>query len=173
MLVELRYWVSFGKGDSSDDMSREIELTPEEEIAYNNAIKNEIPLDEVKELQDALERAYNEIEQEEIGNALDFGEEYVMECQGESEMDCDELNELVHNHDPHALEYFGLDDATDEEIEEWDAYDLDEVPTIADFDEDFEPSSPYDEGWTLNVEFVEPDYDEFDDEEDADEDDNT
>ena len=45
---------------------------------------------------------------------------------------------------------------TDEEIEEWDAYDLDEIPMINDFEEDFEPSSPYDCGWDLHVEFVDP-----------------
>ena len=45
---------------------------------------------------------------------------------------------------------------SDEELEEWDAYDLDEVPTIKDFKEDFEPYSPYDEGWSLNVHFVDP-----------------
>ena len=44
--------------------------------------------------------------------------------------------------------------------EEWDAYDLDEedIPTIADFKEDFEPESPYDCGWTLNVQFVDPNF---------------
>ena len=51
---------------------------------------------------------------------------------------------------------FGLTGATDEALEEWDAYDLDEVPTIKDFKEDFEPYSPYDEGWSLNVHFVDP-----------------
>ena len=171
MNVELKYWVSFGSGDCSDDMGWSIELTPEEEIAYKNAIKNEIPLDEVEELKPALERAYAEIEEEEISNGLDYDEEFVKECQGEIEMDRDELNELVRNRNPHALEFFGLTEASDEEIDEWDAYDLDDVPNIVDFDEDFEPSSPYDVGWSLNVEFAEPDIDSFD-EEDVDEDGN-
>ena len=156
-VAEIRYGVTFGKGDSSDWLDWEIELTPEEEKAYKDAIENEIPFDEVEELQDALKRAYEEIEAEEISNGLDYGEEYVMECQGEAEMDQDELNELVKSRDAHALEFFGLTDATDEELEKWDAYDLKEVPLIKDFVEDFEPYSPYDAGWTLNVEFVEPD----------------
>lgn len=156
MTVELRYGVIFGKGDSSDWIDWEIELTPEEEIAYKNAIENKILLEDVEELKPALRRAYDEIEAEEISNGLDYGEEYVMECQGELEMDCDELNDLVDNRNPHALAFFGLTDATEDELENWDAYDLDEVPLIKDFVEGFEPSSPYDAGWTLVVEFVDP-----------------
>ena len=56
---------------------------------------------------------------------------------------------MVKNRDPYALEFFGLLDADDEELEDWDADFLDEIPTIADFIEDFEPYSPFDEGWSL------------------------
>ena len=156
MFAELRYGVVFGKGDSSDWIDWEEELTEEEEIAYNNAIANEVPLNTVKELRDVLDRAYDDIEDEEICNGLDMGDEYVMECQGVAPMDQDELNDLVAARDPHALAFFGLTEATDEELEEWDAYDLEEVPTIAEFQVDFEPCSPYDAGWTLHVEFVDP-----------------
>ena len=154
--VELRYGVTFGKGDSSDWIDYEIDLTDEEEAAYDKAVANEIPLEEVPELQDALDRAYEEIEKMEIQNGIDMEDEYVMECQGLLPMDEDELNELVANRDPHALAFFGLEAATDAEIEEWDAYELDEVPTVAGFQEDFEPYSPYDGGWSLRVEFVDP-----------------
>ena len=154
--VEIRYGVTFGKCDSSDWIDNEVELTDEEKIAYENAIENEIPLSDVPELEAALARAYEEIEEMEIQNGIDLVDEYVLECQGLAPMDEDELNELVAARDPHALSFFGLTEATDEELDEWDAYDLDEVPTIADFKEDFEPYSPYDAGWTLHVEFVDP-----------------
>lgn len=155
--VEVRYGVTFGKGDSSDWITWEIELTDEEEKFYNYAIENDIPLNDVSELEVALERAYKEIESEEISNGLSYGDEYVMECQGEVEMDTEELNELVHSRDAHALAFFGLENLSDEEIEEWDAcYDLREIPLVKDFMEDFEPCSPYDEGWILHVEFIEP-----------------
>ena len=154
--VEIRYGVTFGKCDSSDWIEYEVDLTDEEEIAYDNAIENEIPLSDVPELEAALARAYEEIEEMEIQNGIDLEDEYVLECQGLAQMDEDELNELVAARDPHALSFFGLTEATDEELEEWDAYDLDEVPTIADFKENFEPYSPYDEGWILHVEFVDP-----------------
>ena len=157
MTVELTYYVTFGKCDSSDYMDWEIDLTDEEEAAYNNAIENGVPLDEVDELQDALSRAYEEIEAEEISLGIENEDEYVLECQGEAEMDPDELNDLVADRDPHALEFFGLTGADDDEIDEWDAYDLDELPLIKDFVEGFEPYSPFDEGWDLVVQFVEPD----------------
>ena len=154
--VEIRYGVTFGKCDSSDWMDWEVELTDEEAEAYDRALANHEPLNDVPELQDALRRAYEDIEEEEIANGLDMEEEYVMECQGEAEMDPEEINELVANRDPHALSFFGLDDADEDEIDEWDAYDLDELPLIKDFVEDFEPCSPYDAGWLLHVEFVDP-----------------
>lgn len=154
--VELRYGVTFGKCDSSDWIDYEIDLSDEEEQAYDHAVENEIPLEDVSALKAALERAYEEIEDMEIQNGIDMEEEYVLECQGLAPMDQDELNDLVAERDPHALAFFGLEDASDEELEDWDAYDLDDVPTIAEFNEDFEPYSPYDEGWTLLVEFVDP-----------------
>lgn len=162
MTVQLRYGVVFGKGDSTDWIDWEIELTKEETTAYNHAIENKIPLSEVEELKDALQRAYEEIESEEISMGIDNEDEYVMECQGVMEMDADELNDLVANRDPHALEFFGLTDADDDELDEWDANDLHELPLIKDFVEDFEPYSPYDEGWTLNVEFVDPNEEDLD-----------
>ena len=154
--VEMRYGVTFGKCDSSDWIDYEIELTDEEEKAYDYAVENEIPLEDVLELKSALARAYEEIEELEIQNGIDMEDEYVMECQGLAPMDEDELNDLIAARDPHALAFFGLEEADDGELDEWDAYDLDEVPTIAEFQEDFEPYSPYDAGWTLHVEFVDP-----------------
>ena len=72
------------------------------------------------------------------------------------EVDQDELNDLIAERDVHALAFFGLEDSDDEDLDEWDTYDLEEVPTIAEFQKDFEPYSPYDAGWTLHVEFVDP-----------------
>ena len=154
--IVVKYGVSFGKCDSSDWFDYEIELNDEEAAAYDDAMKNGILLEDVELLQLVLSRAYEEIEEMEIQNAIDFGDEYVMACQGLANMDEDELNDLVAERDPHALEFFGLTDADDDEIDEWDAYDLDEVPTVAEFVENFEPYSPYDEGYRLYVRFDDP-----------------
>lgn len=155
-IVEVRYGVTFGKGDSSDWIDYNLSLTDEEAQIYDEAVANKVPLSTVAGLQDALQRAYEEIEDEEIENGIDMEDEYVQECLGEAEMDPDELNDLVADRDPHALAFFGLEDADDDELDEWDANDLDELPLIKDFVEDFEPYSPYDEGWILTVEFVDP-----------------
>ena len=95
MIVQLRYGVTFGKCDSSDWIDWEIELTDEEAAIYEHAVANQIPLNEVPELQDALRRAYEEIEEEEISMGIDNGDEYVLECQGEAEMDPYEYKENV------------------------------------------------------------------------------
>ena len=154
--VELRYGVIFGKGDSSDWMEWEVGLTEEEAKIYDEAIANGEPLDEVEGLQDALQRAYEEIEEEEIQMGIENEYEYVLECQGLAEVDPYEINDLIADRDPHALAFFGLEDADDDELDEWDANDLDELPLIKDFNEGFEPYSPFDEGWSLNIEFVDP-----------------
>ena len=54
--VEMRYGVTFGKCDSSDWIDYEIELNDEEEKAYDYAVENEIPLEDIPELKDALAR---------------------------------------------------------------------------------------------------------------------
>ncbi len=59
-----------------------MDLTDEEELAYDNAVENEIPLSEVPELEAALARAYEDIEEMEIQNGIDLDDEYEMECQG-------------------------------------------------------------------------------------------
>lgn len=157
--VEIRYGVTFGKCDSSDWIDWSVDLTDQEAEIYDRAIANKESLNDIPELQDALHRAYEEIEEEEISMGIDNEDEYVMECQGLATVDPDEVNDLIADRDPHALAFFGLEDADDDELEEWDANDLDEMPLIKDFVEGFEPYSPYDEGWDLNVQFVDPNND--------------
>lgn len=154
--VEIRYGITLGKGDSSDWLEYEIDLTDDEMRIYDEAVENGILLEKVPELRAALRRAYEEIEDMEIDAGIEAEEEYTMECQGLAPMDADELNDLVADRDPHALSFFDLVDASDDVLDDWDAYDLAELPTIAQFREDFEPSSPFDSGWLLNVEFVDP-----------------
>ena len=156
MVVDIRYFVRFGRLDSSNWINWEIILNDEEAEAYNNAVANKIPLNDVPKLEDALYRAYKEIEEVEIEYGIDNGDEYVRECQGEIPMDADELNDLVAARDAHALEFFGLTGADEDEIDAWDAYDLDELPYINEFVENFEPYSPFSEGWDLIVEYVDP-----------------
>jgi hypothetical protein len=154
--MELRYGFVFGKCDASDWFDWVIDLTPEEHVSYNYAVKMRIPLTEVPELEDAVSRAYEEIEDEAIKNSLEYDNEYVKECRGMVEVDPEEINELVRNRDRHTLEFFDLENLSDKELDDWDAYDLDELPNVCDFDESVEPSSPFDVGWILNVEICDP-----------------
>ena len=151
--VDIHYGVVFGKGDASDWVDYECELTDEEEIIYNNALRLRKDLNKVPELQDALNRAYDDIEKEEIALGIENDDEYVMECQGLMLLDPDEVNDKVADRDPHTLEFFGLTEMCNEELDEWDANDVD-MPAIGEFDPDFEPYSPFDEGWILNVEYI-------------------
>lgn len=156
--VKVEYSVSFGKGDSTDWIEREILLTDEEEQTYTGTIRSMIALGDVMELDGALRRARAEIEADEIRASIDNEEEYVLECQGLAEMDPEEINDLVEARDPHTLAFFGLEDENEDTLDLWDANDLEELPLIKDFVEDFEPYSPYDEGWNLTVRFVDPNY---------------
>lgn len=87
--VPIRYAVTFGKGDGTGWMHWEIDLTDEESAAYDNAVANNIPLDGVPELEDALMRGYEEIEREETSMGIDNGDEYCEECLGLTIMRCD------------------------------------------------------------------------------------
>ena len=164
MNVEIQYGVTFGKCDSSDWCEWEVELTDEEAAIYERAVKLHMPLNDIPELQNALSRAYDEIEENEIENFLAFDDEYVRECTGRYPVDEDELTELVRNRDAHAISFLGLEGLSDEELDEWEASDLDEIPDVCDFDESFEAESPFDGGWILHVEFVDNSEDgEFED----------
>ena len=87
---------------------------------------------------------------------INNGDKYTMECQGIAEVDPEKINDLIADRDPHALAFFGLEDADEDELDEWDANDLFELLLIKDFVEGGEPYSPFDEGWILKVEFVDP-----------------
>lgn len=118
-IVDFKYYVNFGKGDSSDWVSYSTTLTDKEFAIYEKAIKDKQPLNNIPELQKALRKAYREIEEMEIQNGIDNEDEFVLECQGLLE---------------------------DEE-----------------YDEDFEPESPFDYGWTLTVRFDDPNFDIYED----------
>ena len=90
MTVDVYYTVTYGKGDGSDTMESEVELTAEEEEAYKKALLLRIPLDEVPELEDALSRAYAEIEADEMDLSCELGDEYAQECEEDDTSPFDE-----------------------------------------------------------------------------------
>ena len=164
MELSISYYVVFGKCDESDCTEyNSIELSDDEAraalpYALTNDFDSILDLPELTETQDQLR---SEIEEQEIEINLENEDEYTMECQGTALMDPDELNEMVQDRDYRAIEYFGLEDLTEDELDEWDANDLDELPTIAEFDPDFEPCSPFDEGWELKIVVTDVDVSEY------------
>ena len=59
--VNLEYWVRGGTGFASERIPWTTSLTDEEMSIYKNAIENKIPLEDIKELQPALWRVYDDI----------------------------------------------------------------------------------------------------------------
>lgn len=162
MLVDVQYGVWFGKGDSSDWIDWEIDLSEEEEEAYLEAKRLRYPFSDFPILDEALEFAKEEIAESEIDSLMDYDDEYVLECQGRVSVDPDEINQLVAQRDPHTIEFFGLEDLSDTELDEWDANDVEDLPDVCDFDPNFEPRNPFEEGYQLFVEYVEhPEEDEL------------
>ena len=151
--VKLKCWVVFGKCDVVD-WNRTTDLEGAEEAAYLRAKQLRLDLNQCEELKGILDRVYKEIEEEEIQNGIEFEDEFVMECLGLLEVDPDVINDLVGERDPHTLEFLGLTGLSEEALDAWDANEeLDEYPLVRDFEEGFEPSSPYDVGWDLHVAF--------------------
>lgn len=76
MEVKIKYTVIIGRLSASPWMPWTIDLTDEEANTYQNAINNKIPLNDVVELKDALDRAYHEISEYEIECASDYDDEF-------------------------------------------------------------------------------------------------
>lgn len=149
------YYVTFGEGDGTGDMNWEINLDGEKEERYLRAKMLRLPLDGNPDLEDILDYAYGIIEEYEVQENLSWGDEYTLECEGRVPVDPEDINERVAERDQHTLEFFNLTNLSDEELNNWDANNLETLPNICDFEEDFEPETPYDEGWSLSVEFAE------------------
>jgi len=162
--VELRYCVKFGAGDSSDWSDWTIQLEGKAEEAYLEAKRRGVSFEDYPILRAALDEAYDEIRDVETDNFLECDDEYVQECTGRYPVDPYDINELVENRDKHTLEFFGLTEMSEKQLAKWDAYDLEDLPDVCDFQEDFEATSPFAEGWELNVEFAEDPLDLMDEE---------
>ena len=80
----------------------------------------------------------------------------MCKCEGIVPVDPAEINKLVADRDKGALKFLGLENATEDELEKWDASTLETLPLVRDFYGGFGTHSPFDGKWTLTVEFTEP-----------------
>ena len=159
--VKLQYGISFGKLDSSDWVDYWINLAGDAEKDYLAAMEIADPekrnFSGSAALVQALENAADDIKDEALDNLRDAGDEYALSFhKGYDKVDTDELDELVHNRDPHALEFFGLTDADDEELEDWyaDELDWDDLPEYEVFYQGYEAGNPFNEGYILSVHYA-------------------
>lgn len=104
---------------------------------------------------DFFEPALKFIQDALVKHAIEFGDEYVLECYGLLPVDATKINELVAQHDSHTLSFFGLENAFDEKLKRWDANNLEKLPLVKDFEADFKPTEPIYDKWNV----YHPDYD--------------
>ena len=166
VVVFVRYYKSYGQCGGSEHMDFEAELTPEEQEIYDTAIRkikqeiydsedpedvegigvDDIELDdlsleelrEIPELAKALKRTEIEIIEYELSEGFgedDENEEY-RNALGYNKMDVEKLEALVRQRDSYTLKYFGLENASDEDLEKWTC---DDPPMERDFVVDFKP----------------------------------
>ena len=158
MNILLNYTVKTGKYDNNDDVHeyKLDNLGESIERAYRRAVMTGTDLEDVPELQSLCDDARSEIEKSVLRELVESGEDYfALECLGETKMDLDELNALVHAKDPHAIQYFGLSGLSDSDLKLWDAAEQENIPLVKDFKDGFTPRNPFENGYEISVFFPE------------------
>ena len=156
MIIDLYVAIDYNDGEPAECFNCRRIIPFEISKIYNNAVRNNIPLNSVEELADTLAELREEIETKIIDDFITAGNEYVCNCEGIVPVDPAEINKLVANRDKGALKFLGLENATENELENWDASTLEAPPLVRDFYGGFDTHSPFDDKWTLTVEFLDP-----------------
>ena len=157
MLIDLYVAIDYNDGEPAECFNYKRVVSFEISKIYNNAVMNNVPLNSVEELSDTLAELREEIETKIIDDFITAGNEYVCKCEGIVPIDPAEINELVATRDKGALKFLGLETATKYELKNWDASTLETLPLVRDFYGGFGTHSPFDDKWTLTVEFLDPD----------------
>lgn len=156
MLIDLYVAIDYNDGKPAECFNCRRIVSFEISKIYNNAVRDNIPLNSVEELADTLAEFREEIETKIIDDFITAGNEYVCKCEGVVPVDPAEINKLVADHDKGALKFLKLENATETELENWDASTLETIPLVRDFYNGFGTHSPFDDKWTLTVEFLDP-----------------
>ena len=157
MIIDLYVAIDYNDGEPAECFNCKRVVSFEISKIYNNAVRNNIPLNTVEELSDTLTELREEIETKIIDNFITAWNEYVCKCEGVVPVDPAEINKLVTHRDKGALKFLGLENATEDELDNWNASTLEALPLVRDFYGGFGTHSPFDDKWTLTVEFFEPD----------------
>lgn len=156
MIIDLSVTIDYNDGEPAEFFYTKRIISYENWKIHSNAIKNGIPLNSIEELSDVLVKYRNEIETRIIDDLITAGNEYVCKCEGVVPIDTAEINKLVADRDKGALKFLGLENATETELKNWDASTLETLPLVRDFYGGFGTHSPFDDKWTLTVEFLDP-----------------
>ena len=159
MIIDLSVTIDYNDGEPAECFNCRRVIPFEISKIYNNAVRNGIPLNSVEELSDTLAEFHEEIETRIIDDLITAGNEYVCKCEGVVPVDPAEINKLVADRDKGALKFLGLENTTEDELKNWDASILETLPLVRDFYNGFGTHSPFDDKWTLTVEFTDPNED--------------
>ena len=156
MIIDLYVAIDYNDGEPAECFNCRRIVSFEISKIYNNAVRNNIPLNSVEELSDTLAEIREEIETKIIDDFITAGNEYVCKCEGIVPVDPAEIDKLVADRDKGALKFLGLENATEDELKSWDASTLETLPLVKDFYGGFGTHSPFDDKWKLTVEFLDP-----------------
>ncbi|MBQ3524430.1 MAG: hypothetical protein IJA43_08275 [Clostridia bacterium] len=134
----------------------ETSLPSELEEIYNYAVKHKYAPSSSKALKDYLPTLRCKIEEKLIEEMINEGDSYVIDLCGGRTATTEEIIDAVANRDYFALVYYGLENATNEEIESWDGASQPSFPRLRDIYESYSDKSPFNEGWKLTVKYYDP-----------------
>lgn len=148
--------IDYGDDNPKDWRIMEVCLPAELQEVYNYAINHEYSPKASKKLQDYLPVVRKEIEEQLIETLFKENDNYVIDLCGGRLATPEEILSAVADRDYFALDYYGLENATDEEIENWNSYSAFPTPQLRDIYESYSDKSPFNEGWELYVEYYDP-----------------
>ena len=121
MIVDLSVGINYNDGTPTKWIEWRQVVSYELGVIYNRAKKNKTPFNSVKELQDALKQIRKQVEYVVVKDMIKQGIDYACKCEGIVTVSPTEINELVAKRDKGALKFLKLENATDDELKNWDA----------------------------------------------------
>ena len=148
--------VDYNDGNSKGWRIMTVRLPDELQEIYNYGVNHEYSPKTSKKLQDYLPVVRKEIEEQLIDEMIKGKDRYVIDLCGGRLATPEEIIDAVTDRDICALSYYGLENATDEEIENWNNYPAFPTPQLRDIYESYGDKSPFNDGWELYVEYYDP-----------------
>jgi len=148
--------IDYGDGTPKEWKTISTTLPKELQLIHDTAISRKLALNSIPALRDYLIHNQVLIEDDIIKDYIRNGNEYVIDLCGGRTATIDEVNDAIESRDEAALYYFGLDKATEDEIEKFDVSTLQSMPPLRYISEYYASKNPFDEGWEYTAEFYDP-----------------